>query len=1115
MPTNLSGRFTLIFAVLLACLYILFPYALFPAQGEARFKPNIRPGIDMVGGSSLLYQIKTAEGQRPAPDLAEKVIAALRLRVDPDGVKNLVWRAQGADKIEIQLPATTEGTNARPMRQKFADAQKAIDDLDVRRPQVEAALSLPPAQRKAALDSLAGGVASRAALFNDLLKAQDQLDAVAGKDAAAESAARVQIDSLLDRLPQVNLELAEVERAYSNEGATRDTELNQLKARDPAYATVLDQYATAWQDVQKVKNAVGDVAELKRLLQGSGVLSFHICVKPEEAGTDAIQRMIDKLYKEGPRYRAGDDMAWVVNDRPGEHGRNTITRMYEGKEYMLLWMTPERSLRNREGEPKWALTGAYGQRGNNGEQLVAFEFDPVGAGRFGDITGHHRPESPGGPYDLAAVLDNKVVSNASLQAQISSRGQISGGGKGGFSNEELTYLVNTLKAGSLPAQLEAEPQVERTVGPQLGADNLRAGFIACGFGVGVVAIFLVGYYYLAGVVAMCAMAINLVLILAGMSALGATFTLPGVAGIILTIGMAVDANVLIFERLREEQRRGLSLRVAMRQAYEHARSAILDSNVTAAIVGVILYVIGTEDVKGFGLTLLLGILSSLFTALFVTKTIFALLIDRFHVENLSSIPITFPKWEKFLHPKIDWIGKAWMFAGFSAVFIGIGLTVLVVKFREGRVLDIEFAGGTIVQFNLKDPIPQEEIRHLVESRPEGAPGTLDAPAVQSVGDAVKLPDGKTGYKSYEVVTVTADVEAVRAALGAALAGKIDVAKAATFEGKGVPFDQVPHDLIVPITSATQKVAGFVPRTLGEHLGGVAIVVRDLNPKLTEADVRTRMDQQRANAGGSFKKYTVESIPDGSGLLVLASDPDVVFDETNVQAREEWTANVARQTWERVNDAIGSPAQFSRVSKINQSVAGETGTNAMIALITAVVLIVIYVWVRFGDLKYGSATVVALAHDVIFMVASIGIAHLLAGTAVGNALLLHPFRINLTMVSAVLAIIGFSMSDTVVIFDRIRENRNRAGRLDRALINESINQTLARTLLMGVTTLATLLVMYVTGGEAIHGFTFALFFGLMTGVYSSVAIASPLLLLGTGKTDALQGEVIDPKRAVPA
>src|SRR5690606_14980792 len=185
----------------------------------------------------------------------------------------------------------------------------------------------------------------------------------------------------------------------------------------------------------------------------------------------------------------------------------------------------------------------------------------------------------------------------------------------------LTYLVSTLSAGSLPAQLSDEPISERTVGPQLGADNLRAGFIACISGVILTAVFLIGYYYMSGVVATIAVLLNMIFLLGVMAAFDATFTLPGVAGIVLTLGMAVDANVLIYERLREEQKRGLSVRQALRNAYDRAWSAIVDANVTTLITAVVLFYFGSEEVRGFGLTLIIGLVTSMFTALYVTKTI--------------------------------------------------------------------------------------------------------------------------------------------------------------------------------------------------------------------------------------------------------------------------------------------------------------------------------------------------------------------------------------------------------------------------------------------------------------------------------------------------------------
>lgn len=1100
MPKQITGRALLILAVLFACLYILFPYAIFPNKDGARlYRPNIRPGIDMVGGSSLLYELKFPEGTAPSSETLEKTIAALRERVDPEGVKNLVWRASGMDKIEIQLPSSEESLGAADKRKAFAEAEKALDAFNVRALQLQSVLWLPVEQRTQTLARLGEGSPLRKALFDKLLAAQAKLEqARAAQDAAADAAARVEIDQLIGQVAPLNIEIADVEAALKLDDSTdRQARLNQLRKHDPDNAQLLaalDTFIKATDEYRKISNVIGGPDELKRMLRGSGVLSFHIAVKQGDATPADIQKMAERLAKDGPRSRPGDEMAWMLNGRPGQIGNNTVWRAYDGKEYLLVWMKPDKSLRNREGAPKWVLKSAHKQYEQNGEVAIAFAFDPTGALLFGELTGRHTPQSPGGPFDLAAVLDGKVISNASINSQIGAQGQISGG-RGGFTPADVDYLEKTLSAGALPAQLNDEPLVERTVGPQLGADNLRAGFVACIFGVAIVAVFLISYYYLSGVVAMMAVLLNILLILAGMSALQATFTLPSVAGIILTIGMAVDSNVLIFERLREEQQRGLSLRVAMINAYDRAFSAILDSNVTAAITGVILYLIGTEDVKGFGLTLLLGIIASLFTALFVTKTIFAFLIDKMHVERLGSIPLSLPWWDRMLRPNIDWMGKRYVFLGASGLFILIGVSLFVWKFQADEVLDIEFAGGTTVQFNLKEPMAAEDVRDLIDEKSHANKGNLDAPNVQSVGDPEKLADGRTSFRTYEVVTVTTDPNKVRQALGEALHDKLDIAQAATFDGAGQPLASVRGSTVVPIESEGQEIGGFVPAALADHVGGVAVVVRNLTPMLEREDIVARLDQQRIASGGSFKKFTVEPLPDGTGMLVLASDPGFLYSGTDATAVQDWTSNVANPTWQRVNDAIGKPAEFSRVSSINQTIAGETSTNAIIALIVSVTLIVIYVWVRFGDLKFGSATVVALAHDVLVVLGAIGVAHVIAATPVGAWLLLEPFRMNLTLVSAILTIIGSSMSDTVVVFDRIRENREKIGHVDRQIINDSINQTLSRTLLTGGTTIVTLLVMYITGGPAIHGFTFVMVVGLVTGTYSSIAIASPLLLLG--------------------
>ena len=322
-----------------------------------------------------------------------------------------------------------------------------------------------------------------------------------------------------------------------------------------------------------------------------------------------------------------------------------------------------------------------------------------------------------------------------------------------------------------PPNFPASRSAKTEVGPTIGADNLNRGLIACGFGLVVVAVFLIGYYYVAGLVAFIAVCINIMLILAVMAALSATFTLPSIAGIVLTVGTAVDANVLIFERLREEQHRGLPLRMALRNSYDTARSAIIDSNMTSIITSVCLYMFGSEEVKGFGLTLIIGIVASLFTALYVTKTVFALLIDRFGVTHLGSFPLTFPKWDGLLKPNWDWMGKAWIFYTFSIIMITIGMILFVVKVRQGQMMDIEFASGTSVQFELTHPMAQDDVRKLIDQASDEHPKELPSPSVVAVG---------TDQLHYQVVTPNIDRTAVKSAVLQAMGSDLKLQLASQF-----------------------------------------------------------------------------------------------------------------------------------------------------------------------------------------------------------------------------------------------------------------------------------------------------------------------------------------------
>ena len=1098
MESRQTGRVILILAVLAAALFSICPHPgrLFRHVPWSE-KTSLRPGLDLAGGTSLLYQIKPpAGGYRSSAGhtLAEDEADALKRRVDPNGIKNLIWRPQGADRLEIQIPASPETDRAAGARQAYVAATRGLDATNVSDAAVRAAVEQPAGPARAAkLKALAAGRSDRTTLFGLMTTAYDaERAANARHDADAQAIASDNYDRDVALIGDTNLRPAQVETALADPAAQQPAELAALAhkaAADPAQADALAAFVSAAKAYGDVRDKVDDAAQLKRELQGSGVLEFHIIA---DAGTGLAEpeweRMARQLRAKGPRPQAGDTVAWFTVDRPDEyHGR---TEPFNGKDYALCWITKDRSLVNGPGVPKWSMQKAYRTADpSTGGNLVAFEFDNVGGLLFHDFTANNVGRS------LAAILDRKIVSAATIKTAIGRQGTIDGGSNG-FAEDDLTYLVNTLNAGSLPGQLDDEPISEQTVGPQLGEDNLLRGLEACGLGLVVVAAFLIAYYYLAGVVATVAVLMNVALILGVLAAFGATFTLPGIAGIVLTIGAAVDANVLIFERLREEQHRGLGLRLALANAYTHARTAILDSNATTVITSLILMWLGSEEVKGFGTTLLIGLISSLFTSLFVTRTIFNILIDRFGVTNLSSVPLTFPRWDKFLRPDIDWMRLVPYFLAFSGLFILAGGAAFVVQAHQGKLADVDFTGGTQVQFELKRPMSLAAVSGLF-SAADHAPLGAD-PDLTPVGGA---------DTSYRLVTPAQDAKAVRQAVLDVLGDRIATDLPSRFDHVGEAVDAALADTTVqPIASTGVTFGDYkVPHT-DEYVGGAAMILRDLQPPLTLAAIHNRIDQQRArqassaaSAGGAgpvFHDYDVVSPDDITGpvrtAVVLTADADYPYDKDPAK----WTANVADPMWRLTVAAVTSGGTLQGVSNFDAQVAGDTQQTALFALVLSAVVILAYVWFRFGNIKYGTATVLAMLHDVALVIGAVGLSHYVAAVPwLAKALLVEPFRVNLTIVAAVLTVMSYSMIDTIVVFDRIRENRGKFGHLSRQIVNDSINQTLSRTLLTAGTTIVTVALMYGVGGPGIHGFTFVLLVGILVGTYSSIAIAAPILLTG--------------------
>lgn len=1080
MSHNHSGRVFLILTILAIALWAIFPTGNFT-------HPNLKPGIDMAGGTSLLYEIKAPPGSANE-NLATEVMDSLKKRVDPQGVRNLIWRPQGNNRLEIQMPSSGNSARNRELREAYLNAQRELEATNIRAADVIAAVE---AGNQAKLDELTQGSAVRKKLFAQLQETYKAIQtSQANKDFKAQADAEMRYDQLKLSIDETNLSAADLETVLELNPDRRGQRLKELKEKYGDFSarlTAIDHLMQQYDQFKKVRGNIDDAAELKRLLRGSGVLEFHILVTEN---TSDVQAMVQRLKQKGPAPQANDKMRWYQVDRPEEFKQqHEMLQMYNDKYYVLAYDTSDKSMVHRSGGVTWGLQKAYVTRIEKGfaaQKAVGFQFDSTGAALFADLT----RGNVGKP--LAIVLDNKVISAPNINEAITGgSGTISGGGSNGFTEQELNYLISTLNAGSLPAQLAEEPIREQTIGPQLGADNLHRGLMSCVVGLIAVSVLMVIYYHLSGVVAVVALVLNIVLILGSMAALGATFTLPSIAGIVLTMGIAVDANVLIFERLREEQSRGLSLRMALRNAYDRALSAIVDSNVTTLITCMVLYYFGSEEVKGFGLTLAIGLLSSLFTALFVTKTIFGIWMDHFGLKRLGSLPISVPAVARLLHPKIDWMGKIGWFIVVSAVLLVAGLSALVVKYKQGKLLDIEFASGTSVQFELNEPLDQPQVLKLLEQKPAEIP----SPSVVTVGDT---------QREYEIVTANANSAVVKNAILEVMGSRLKLELPSQFDGSNRPINEVVDAEVLPIQSTGFTVNNFKPRSVADYQGGVAIVLRNLTPPLSLKEIRARVERQQLQPrpDGSqppFHDFKVESDVVGDNqpvtwAVILTSDSALPYSADPAK----WQDDFAGPFWQVVNEAISKPAQLSKVSNFDAQVAGETSRDALLAVVFSSLAIMVYIWLRFGDLRYGTATIVATVHDTLMVVGFIGLSHYLGQTFIGKALLIEPFRVNLTVVAAVLTVMGYSMVDTIVVFDRIRENRGRFGHLSRQVINDSINQTLSRTLLTSGTTLLTVLVMYLLGGPAIHGFTFVMLVGIFVGTYSSIAIASPILLWGGRK-----------------
>ncbi|MHC4712718.1 MAG: protein translocase subunit SecD [Planctomycetota bacterium] len=721
-------------------------------------------------------------------------------------------------------------------------------------------------------------------------------------------------------------------------------------------------------------------------------------------------------------------------------------------------------------DDSYSITGEYLARvfpttDETGGPAVGFEMKLEGARRFARLTGDHEGE------DLAIILNDRVYSAPRIETKIFDRGII----RGAFRAAEVDMLVKTLKSGSLKAALILES--EQYVGPTLGAvtiqKGLRAGLIAA---ICVVS-FMLAYYLLAGLVADFALCLNILILLAVMAVSQATLTLPGIAGIVLTVGVAVDANVLIFERLREELRLGRELPVAVRMGYEKAFTAIFDSNFTTFATAAILYILGSGPVRGFAITLSIGIIVSFFTAVFVTRVIVELLVKHGLARSMRMLHI-------LTRTGIPFMRYARLAMVASVAAIGFGVWVFYVRGEQN--LDIDFTGGSVAHLELAQELPIDEVRRRVAEA-----GYKDAKVQSLASEIVDIEGG---------AEVSGAADAGLLARGKRFALRVQLSENKTLqqfeEQMAVAFEDVAQTRGVEfdVRGTTEIKAKNDPL-----YGGVRIEV-SLNEPLPAAKITAGV------AALSLATYELKlyEIDEATGALKTLSEDAPAVSVLSIATKD--------MTGDQLSDklagafAVANPFP-EQISQVGPEVAHEMVINAFLAIGLAMMFIVVYIWFRFGRIRYGFAAVVALAHDVLFTLGAIAVGDALGGTALGRALLLGDFKINLGVIAALLTIVGYSLNDTIVVFDRIRENMRLKTRSDWEIVTGSINQTLSRTILTSFTTLVVVVTMYVYGGSGIHSFSYVMLVGIIVGTYSSIFIASPVLLF----KEVLQGAPI-PKKA---
>ena len=741
---------------------------------------------------------------------------------------------------------------------------------------------------------------------------------------------------LYEYFDEANKRLAEINKANEGLAKTETKEVATENAEEPALLAGLEENASeenaALEEMRAnyplynyltpsyYQNEVGQTYPAQTARVGMALVK----------DTANINRMLKQVKNVFPR---NVRFAWNVKPNVAE----------DGTEYIDL-VALKTSRENKAALGGEVIVDARQDYDQNGRVEVTIQMNSEGAKAWKRLTGENIGRQ------VAIVLDDYVYSYPVVNDEIpSGRSSISGGDMG---VEEAQDLANILKAGKLPAP--ARILEENVVGPSLGQEAIQSGLWSLIIAFILVLVYMMFFYNKAGFASDIALIINIFFMFGVLASFGTVLTLPGLAGIVLTLGMAVDSNVIIFERIKEELRAGKGLRTAIADGYKAAYSAILDGNITTFLTAFVLFKFGTGPVQGFATTLMIGIATSLFTSIFISRLVFEGWLKKDKNINFSNNAT-----RNFMsNTSFDFIGFGKKAAIIAAVFIAVSVGSLAVR---GLNLGIDFKGGRNYVVRFDKDVTVNEVRN----------------ALANVSEFESVPEVKT-YGPSRQVKITTDY----------------------------------------------KINDNNPDVDAEIQGLIYNALKGLY-----------------NTDMTYEQFTTDSDKSNVLLGILSSQ------------------------------------------KVGATVADDVTRKAFVAVIISLVVMFIYIAIRFKRWQYGLSSIVCLAHDTLIV---IGMYSLL------NNVLPFTMEVNQSFIAAVLTIIGYSINNTVVIFDRVRENVTLFPKRNwRDLFNSANNSTLLRTINTSGTTIVVLLAIFIFGGETIRGFVFALLVGMIAGTFSSLFIASPL------------------------